>query len=66
MYQCGQMYECPKTAEEMPKIEEVTDADIRELKKGALADFDYPIDHVHQELKVFTLEEIIKKVPTDK
>ncbi len=62
LYQCRGIYECLETAEEMPRIEEVTEADIFELKKDALADFDYPIDHVHQELKVFSLEEILAYV----
>lgn len=59
LYQCKDLSSFLKDATDMPQIEEVTEWDVLELKKHALADFDYPIEHLQEELKVFSFDEIL-------
>jgi hypothetical protein len=53
------LYKALDSAVYVPRIEEVDENNVLEIKKDALDDFNYPIEHVEQELHVFSFEEII-------
>ena len=59
MYASDGLYEALQSATYVPKIEAVDENEVLELKKHALDDFNYPVENVEQELRVFSFEEII-------
>lgn len=59
MYAADELYDALASAVHVPKIEEVDENGVLELKKYALEDFHYPVEHVTQELDVFSFEEIV-------
>lgn len=59
VYECRELYDALAKAVEIPQIEEVTETDVLELKEHALADFDYPNEHLQQKLRVFSFDEIL-------
>lgn len=52
------LYEALDSAVYVPIVDELDENSVLELKKYALDDFHYPVEHVAQELSVFSFEEI--------
>jgi hypothetical protein len=60
------VYDALDKANDAPEIEEVDAQSVLEYKREALADFDYPKEHLSEPLKVFTFEEMIHYVERSK
>lgn len=59
MYASEGLYDALVFVVFVPKIDEVDENEVLELKKQALNDFEYPLKNVEQELSVFSYEEIV-------
>jgi hypothetical protein len=58
-YASDGLYEALKSAVYIPGMAELDEENVLQLKKHALDDFNYPMEHVEQELSVFSFEEIL-------
>jgi hypothetical protein len=60
------VYDALDKANDVPEIEEVDAQSVLRYKREALADFDYPLEHLSEPLGVFTFEEMIHYVERSK
>lgn len=58
-YACDGLFEALNSAVYIPKMDELEEQNVLEVKKLALDDFNYPMEHVEQELSIFSFEEIL-------
>ncbi|MEW4427776.1 hypothetical protein AB1I68_09945 [Paenibacillus pabuli] len=53
------LYEALNSAVYIPIMDELDEKNVFVLKKQALEDFNYPVEHIRQEMSVFSLDEIL-------
>jgi len=53
------LYDALNSAVYIPSMDELDEKNVLALKKEALEDFNYPLEHVEQELSIFSLDEIM-------
>jgi hypothetical protein len=66
VYPLHEIHKTLLTAQDMPDIEEVKTREVLTYKQKAIADFDYPPQHLTQPLHLFTFEEMIHYVERSK